>query len=142
MKPTKINWEMPIYQKHGRRYVELGKYMDFDCYEYGAHLLVVNKGGTSYLRNVEPDKAGALAAMKVAKDAMLQAFMEASDLQPVNPPSTITEEQRRLLDELKATGFNESVWIRESAQGIVDAAFKALEAYNERGTKLNAISGG
>ena len=134
MKPTKIKWEMPIYQKHGRRYVELGKYVDLDCYEYGAHLLVVNKGCTSYLRNVEPDKAGVLAAMKIAKDAMVQAFMEASDLRPANQPVTITEEQRRLLDELKATGFNESVWIRESAQGIVDAAFKALEAYNESKT--------
>ena len=134
MKPTKIKWEMPIYQKHGRRYVELGKYVDLDCYEYGAHLLVVNKGCTSYLRNVEPDKAGVLAAMKIAKDAMVKAFIEASDLRPANQPVTITEEQRRLLDELKATGFNESVWIRESAQGIVDAAFKALEAYNESKT--------
>ena len=127
MKPTKINWEMPIYQKHGRRYIELGKYMDFDCYEYGCHLLVVNKGSTSYLRNVEPDKAGVLAAMKIAKDAMVQAFMEASDLRPANQPVTITEEQRRLLDELKATGFCTEMWIRESIQGIIDAGMKVLE---------------
>ena len=134
MKPTKINWEMPIYQKHGRRYVELGKYMDFDCYEYGAHLLVVNKGSTSYLRNVETDKAGVLSAMRIAKDAMLKAFMDASDLRPAKEPVKITEEQRRLLDELKATGFNESIWIRESAQGIIDAGMKALEAHNESKT--------
>lgn len=56
MKPTKINWELPIYQKHGRRYIEIGKYMDFGCFSNGAHLLVVNKGSTSYLRNVDPDK--------------------------------------------------------------------------------------
>ena len=131
---NKINWEMPIYQKHGRRYVELGKYVDLDCYEQGAHLLVVNKGSTSYLHNVEPDKAGVLAAMKIAKDAMLQAFMEASDLRPANPPVTITEEQRRLLDELKATGFNESIWIRESIQGIIDAGMSVLEDYDESKT--------
>ena len=134
MKPTKINWEMPIYQKHGRRYVEIGKYVDLDCYEHGAHLLVVNKGSTSYLRNVEPDKAGVLAAMKIAKDAMVQAFMEASDLRPANQPVTITQEQRDLLDKLKATGFNESVWIRESAQGIIDAGMKVLEKYDESKT--------
>ena len=127
MKPNKIRWDEPIYQKHGRRYVELGKYMDFECYEYGAHLLVVNKGCTSYLRNVEPDKAGVLAAMKIAKDAMLKAFMDASDLRPAKEPVEITEEQRQLLDELKATGFFTEMWIRESAHGIVDAAFKALE---------------
>ena len=131
---NKINWEMPIYQKHGRRYVELGKYVDLDCYEHGAHLLVVNKGSTSYLRNVEPDKAGVLAAMKIAKDAMVQAFMEASDLRPANQPVTITEEQRRLLDELKATGFCTEMWIRESAQGIIDTGMKALETYNESKT--------
>ena len=134
MKPTKINWEMPIYQKHGRRYIELGKYVDLDCYEQGAHLLVVNKGCTSYLRNVEPDKAGVLAAMKITKDAMLQAFMEASDLRPANPPVTITQEQRDLLDKLKATGFNESVWIRESIQGIIDAGMSVLEDYDESKT--------
>lgn len=134
MKPTKIKWDKPIYQKYGRRYVELGKYVDLDCYEYGAHLLVVNKGCTSYLRNVEPDKAGVLAAMKIAKDAMVQAFMEASDLRPANQPVTITEEQRRLLDELKATGFNESIWIRESIRGIIDAGMKVLEDYDESKT--------
>lgn len=131
MTQTKINWEEPIYQKHGRRYVELGKYVAFECYEYGAHLLVVNKGCTSYLRNVEPDKAGVLAAMKIAKDAMVRAFMEASDLRPANQPVTITGEQRRLLDELKATGFCTEMWIRESIQGIIDAAFSALEEYDE-----------
>ena len=134
MTQTKINWEEPIYQKHGRRYVELGKYVDFDCHEYGAHLLVVNKGSTSYLHNVEPDKAGVLAAMKIAKDAMVQAFMEASDLRPANQPVTITEEQRDLLDKLKATGFNESVWIRESIQGIIDAGMMVLEDYDESKT--------
>ena len=65
---------------------------------------------------------------------MVQAFMEASDLRPANQPVKITEEQRRLLDELKATGFNESVWIRESAQGIIDAGMKALEKYDESKT--------
>ena len=126
-----IKYNEPIYQKHGRRYKQVGQYLEFDCFSNGAHLLVVNKGCTSYLRNIEPDKAGVLAAMKIAKDAMVQAFMEASDLRPVNQPVTLTEEQRRLLDELKATGFCTEMWIRESAQGIVDAAFSALEEYDE-----------
>ena len=129
-----IKYNEPIYQKHGRRYKQVGQYLEFDCFSNGAHLLVVNKGSTSYLRNIEPDKAGVLAAMKVAKDAMLQAFMEASDLRPANQPVTITQEQRDLLDKLKATGFNESVWIRESAQGIIDAGMRVLEKYNESKT--------
>ena len=126
-----IKYSEPIYQKVGRRYKQVGEYMQFDCFPLGAHLLVVNKGCTSYLRNVEPDKAGVLAAMKIAKDAMVQAFMEASDLRPANQPVTITEEQRRLLDELKATGFCTEMWIRESIQGIIDAGMKVLEDYDE-----------
>ena len=122
-----INYQFPVYQKVGRRYKEVGQYLQFDCFPLGTHLLVVQKGSTSYLYNVEPDKAGLLSAMKQAKDAMVKALFDASDLKPANQPVTITEEQRRLLDELKATGFNESVWIRESAQGIVDAAFKVLD---------------
>ena len=129
-----IRYNEPIFQKVGRRYKQVGEYMQFDCFPLGAHLLVVNKGCTSYLHNVEPDKAGLLAAMKIAKDAMVQAFMEASDLRPAKEPVKITEEQRRLLDELKATGFCTEMWIRESAQGIVDAAFTALEVYDESKT--------
>lgn len=129
-----IKYSEPIYQKIGRRYKQVGEYMQFDCFPLGAHLLVVQKGSTSYLHNVEPDKAGVLAAMKIAKDAMLQAFMEASDLRPAKEPVKITEEQRRLLDELKATGFCTEIWIRESAQGIIDAGMKVLEDYDESKT--------
>ena len=127
MKPNKICWDEPIYQKHGRRYFELGKHIEFDCYEYGAHLLVVNKDSTSYLRNIDPEKASLLAAMKIAKDAMLEAFMQASDVQAANPPAQITQEQRNLLDKLEATGFMTTMWVRASVHDIVDAAFKTLE---------------
>ena len=129
-----IKCSEPIFQKVGRRYKQVGEYMQFDCFPLGAHLLVVQKGSTSYLHNVEPDKASLLAAMKIAKDAMLQAFMEASDLRPAKEPVKITQEQRELLDKLKETGFNSEMWIRESAQGIVDAAFEALEKYDESKT--------
>ena len=129
-----IRYSEPIYQKVGRRYKQVGEYMQFDCFPLGAHLLVVQKGSTSYLHNVEPDKAGVLAAMKIAKDAMLHAFMEASDLRPANQPVTITQEQQDLLDKLKETGFNSEMWIRESSQGIIDAGMKVLEKYDESKT--------
>lgn len=122
-----IKYNEPIYQKVGRRYKQVGEYMQFDCFPLGAHLLVVQKGSTSYLHNVEPDKAGLLAAMKIAKDAMIEAFNNASDLRPAQQTTPITQEQRNLLDKLAATGFNSEIWIRESAQGIIDAGMKVLE---------------
>ena len=122
-----IKYSEPIYQKHGKRYKQVGQYFEFDCFSNGAHLLVVNKGCTSYLHNVDIDRVGLLSAMKIAKDAMVKAFMEASDLRPTKEPVKITQEQQELLDKLKETGFNSEMWIRESAQGIVDAAFKVLE---------------
>ena len=122
-----IKYSEPIFQKVGRRYKQVGEYMQFDCFPLGAHLLVVQNGSTSYLHNVEPDKAGLLASMKLAKDAMIQALFDASDLKPTGQQTAITQEQRDLLDKLKATGFNETVWIRESIQGIIDAGMKVLE---------------
>lgn len=124
-----------VYTKRGRRYYPTGKWIEFDIYRYrkdngepDACLLVFHKeGGTSYLHNVELDKAPVLAAMKVGQDAMLKAMMKASELQPVQQTSTITQEQRNLLDKLHETGFNTGSWTRESLFGIVEAGMKAME---------------
>lgn len=91
-------------------------------------MLVFHKGGgTSYLHNVELDKAPVLAAMKVGQETMLDAMREASELQPVKQTSPITQEQRDLLDKLHETGFNTSRWTRESLVGIIEAGMKAME---------------
>lgn len=133
--PKMIKKDVPVYEKVGRRYKEVGRHIEFDIYRYrkdngepDACLLVFHKGGgTSYLHNVELDKASVLATMKVCQEAMLNAMLKASEFQPVQQTKPITQEQRDLLDKLSETGFNASSWTRESLGGIIEAGMKAME---------------
>lgn len=130
-----IKRDVPVYEKVGRRYKEIGKWAEFDIYRYRkdngepeACLLVFHKGGgTSYLHNVELDRASVLAAMKVSQEAMVDAMRKASELQATKQPEPITPKQRDLLDKLSDTGFNTSVWTRESLVGIIEAGMRAME---------------
>ena len=130
-----IKTDTPFYTKVGRRYKEIGRYVELDLYQYNkdnpekpsAALLVIQKNSTSYLRNIDIDSAGVLAAIRVAHNAMVEAMAEMSKLKPSSPPEKITPEQRELLDKLAATGFNSSVWQWSSLVDIVDAGIKALE---------------
>jgi len=130
-----IKTDTPIYTKVGRRYKEVGRYIELDLYRYNkdnpetpsAALLVFQKYSTSYLRNVDVDSAGVIAAMRVAKKSMVDAMVEESKLKPSSPPKEVTPEQRELLDKLEMTGFNTSVWQWECMNGIVDAGIKSLE---------------
>lgn len=130
-----IKTDTPFFTKVGRRYKEIGRYVELDLYHYNkdnpekpsATLLVIQKHSTSYLRNVDIDSAGIIAAMRIAHKAMVDAMVEMSKLKPSSPPSEITQEQRDLLDKLQATGFNSSVWHWESMNDIVDTGIKKLE---------------
>lgn len=135
-----IKTDTPIYTKVGRRYKEIGRHIELDLYQYNrdnperpkAALLVFQKHSTSYLRNVDIDSAGVVAAMRVAQKAMVEAMVEESKLKPSSPPKVITLEQRELLDKLEVTGFNTSTWNWESMNGIVDTGIKTLENFMKR----------
>lgn len=118
-----------LYQKVGRRYKPWGMIYDLNGIPQGAHLVVVKPGSQSMLYNVDPDRAALLAAMREATEAMIDAMREASELKPQQAP--ITQEQRDLLDKLKATGFIASIWSRGSLRGMIDAGMKALEARHD-----------
>ena len=119
------NEDEVLYQKVGRRYKPWGMIYDLNGLPLGAHLVVVKPGSQSMLYNVEPDRAALLAAMREASEAMIDAMREASELQPQQVP--ITQEQRDLLDKLKATGFSASVWSRGSLRDIVEAGMAVLK---------------
>lgn len=118
-----------LYIKKGRRYKPWGTIYDINGLPEGTHLVVVKPGSQSMLYNVEPDRAALLAAMREATEAMIGAMREASELQPQQVP--ITQEQRDLLDKLKVTGFNASIWRRGGLRDMVDAGMKALEARHD-----------
>lgn len=135
-----IKIDEPLYTKVGRRYKEIGRHIELDLYQYNrdnperpkAALLVFQKNSTSFLRNVDVDSAGTIAAMRLVSRAMVDAMVEASKLKPALPPKQITQEQRELLDKLEATGFNASTWSWDSMNDIVDAGIKVLEDMKDR----------
>jgi len=121
--------ETVLYQKEGRRYKPIGNHIEhWSLYPIGAHLIIVRPGVRSTIRSVDIDAAGVQAAMKIAADAMVAAMLEASKLKPTNQSTPITVEQRALLDQLEATGFNTSHWQWASMAEVVEAGIKELKA--------------
>lgn len=123
------NDDETLYIKKGRRYKPWGMIYDLRGLPQGTHLVVVKPSSQSMLYNVEPDRAALLAAMREATEAMIDAMRESDELQPRQAP--ITQEQRDLLDRLKATGFNDSVWSRSGLRDMVDAGMRVLEARHD-----------
>lgn len=121
--------ETELFEKVGKRYKSVGKRIDqFDLYRNGAYLIVVKPGSRSIVHNVDIAAASVRAAMKIAADAMVDSMGRAADLQPSKQTSPITLEQRALLDQLAATGFNTSTWTRGSFMDIIDAGLRELKA--------------
>ena len=100
----------------------------YDLYKPGAYLMVVKPGCRSIIREVDIDAAGVRAAMKLAADAMADCMSKATELQPSKQTTPITLEQRALLDQLRATGFNTSTWTRASLMEVIDAGLRELKA--------------
>ena len=123
------NDDETLYIKKGRRYKSWGTIYDINGLPEGTHLVEVKPGSKGLLYNVEPDRAALLAAMREATEAMIDAMREADLLQPRQAP--ITQEQRDLLDKLKATGFNATIWSRGGLRDMVAAGMKALESRHD-----------
>ena len=117
-----------MYRKQGRRYIPMSRIDIWDYREPGAYLTVVKLGSRSEIRCVDIDAAGVQAAMRIAADAMVTAMCNASALQPTKQETPITLQQRALLDQLEATGFNTSRWEWRSLMDVVEAGVKEMKA--------------
>ena len=117
-----------LYRKKGRRYVPVSHVDVWDYREAGAYLTVVKPGSRSEIRCVDIEAAGVQAAIRIAADAMVTAMVKASELQPTKQETPITLQQRALLDQLKATGFNTSRWEWRSLMDVVEAGVKEMKA--------------
>ena len=51
-----------LYKKVGRRYKPVAEHEELDSYPEGAHLVVCRPGSTMRRFNIDPDRAGLLAA--------------------------------------------------------------------------------
>lgn len=123
-----IRYDEPVYQRRGRRYVEVGSMWAVDAKPHGCQLTVRIAGGHTHIYPIEPDRAEVAAAIAEAKDEIVSAIIEANRLEPRPQQRQITQRQRDLLDELQATGFDSAVWSRKGIYDCVDAGMHLLES--------------
>ena len=121
-----------IYEKRGRRYHAIA-YYDPKWYEslpLGHHLISVLPGEQSTHRNVEPDYAPILAAVREHRDAIILVLQKEGAATSQRPLSN--KEREGLAAYTKITG-NEALWLnRPSAMAMVyaleDAILRTLKA--------------
>ncbi len=116
-----------FYKKVGRRYKPVYEYDQtlMDAFPMGSHMIQVYKGGRITRYNVDPTYAPMIAAGRVAEEAMCDAMLKASELQPMKTP--ITEGQQKAWKKLaKEFGDELATLKRPSTRDCVEAGVKAM----------------
>jgi hypothetical protein len=128
------------YEKIGRKYIPVKEYDSefIDAYPKGNHLIMSYPGGTSRRFNVEPNYAAMIAAGRVAKDAVCQAIIKASQLTPAKQP--LTEKQIRAWQNLaEALGDDLGTLRAPSVNDAVDAGITAMMLEAEKLLKHETV---
>lgn len=73
-----------LYRKVGRKYVPVLEYDPLVCDSFpkGCHVVVSNPGWTLYRFNIQPDKAGLVAAWAQIESELANKIMEITKAQP------------------------------------------------------------
>ena len=81
------------YVKDGRRYRAISQYDDgvMRALPAGCHLVCVDPGVTSTVYSVNPAHAPVMAALRLNREACIQAMRKASEIMPVTRPNTPIE---------------------------------------------------
>ena len=126
----------PLYKKVGRKYVPVvGTWYEDRCTDQmkvGTFRLVYcyADGARRYEYEVTPATAPVMAAMQVAKLAMIEKIRDMSQMRP-SGMMPYTKRQQALIEQFKADmgGMYPSHWQQNSADEIADAAIKAVLEY-------------
>ena len=77
-----------LYKKVGRRYKPAAEHEEWDSYPAGAHLVVCSPGSTLRRFDIDPDRAGLLAAAEPLRDQIRALVMELHRMRPTRRPVT------------------------------------------------------
>ena len=80
-----------LYKKVGRRYKPAAEHEEWDSYPAGAHLVVCSPGSTLRRLNVDPDRAGLLAAAEPLRDQIRALVVELHRMRPTRRPVTMQQ---------------------------------------------------
>ena len=112
-----------LYKKVGRRYHPVAEHEEWDSYPEGAHLVVCSPGSTLRRFNIDPDRAGLLAAAEPLRAQIRSLVMELHKMRPTRRPVTVAQAAawRRFEKAMGNDGYCvEYASIGEIADAVVD----------------------
>ena len=119
-----------LYKKVGRRYRPVAEHEEWDSYPEGAHLVVCRPGSTMRRFDIDPDRAGLLAAAEPLRDQIRARVVELHRMRPTRRPVTMQQAAawRRFQQAMGGEGyFVEYASVGEIADAVVDLIVWAAE---------------
>ena len=109
-----------LYKKVGRRYLPAAEHEEWDSYPKGAHLVVCSPGSTMRRFDIDPDRAGLLAAAEPLRDQIRALVVELHKMRPRRRP--VTMQQAAAWQRFQKTMGNDAYAVEYASVGeIADA---------------------
>ena len=90
-----------LYKKVGRRYRPVAEHEEWDSYPEGAHLVVCRPGSTMRRFDIDPDRAGLLAAAEPLRDQIRALVVELHKMRMLPTKRPLTPQQRQAWETFK-----------------------------------------
>ena len=116
-----------LYKKVSRRYKPVAEHEHWDSYPKGSHLVVCQPGSTLCRFNVDPDRAGLLAAAEPLRAEIRALVAELHRMRPTRRPVTLAQQAawRRFQKAMGEDGYwVEYASVGEIADAVVDLIVK------------------
>lgn len=116
-----------LYTKVGRRYLPCAEHEVWNSFPEGAHLVVCSPGSTLRRFNIDPDRAGLLAAAEPLREQIRALVVELHKMRPTRRPVTLQQAAawRRFQKAMGGDGyFVEYASVGEIADAVVDLIVK------------------
>jgi len=119
-----------LYKKVGRRYRPVAEHEEWDSYPEGAHLVVCSPGSTMRRFNIDPDRAGLLAAAEPLRDQIRALVVELHKMRPTRRPLTQKQADAWRAFERAMGNYGycvEYASVGEIADAVVDLIVRSAE---------------
>ena len=121
-----------LYEKVGKRYKPVRFGVEFDYFSPGFHLIHVEKGGQSWMLNIDPSKVRIKSYVKENfEKAIYEVVKKECELRPSK--QKFTKKQIKLWSQAKEILGDEFDYLQYSSiQGIVDVVLNKVEELIEQ----------
>ena len=116
-----------LYTKVGRRYLPCAEHEVWNSFPEGAHLVVCSPGSTLRRFNIDPDRAGLLAAAEPLRAEIRTLVMDLHKMRPTRRPVTLEQKaawhafERAMGNDAYCTEYAS---VGEIADAVVDLIVK------------------